>query len=176
MLQPTALTRSRHPNNDFTPVVGQSSLFDLLSIERSFDENEIIFDEGEEIDFIYKVTQGVVSTHKSFSDGRRKIQAFHLCGDVFGVDFPGKRQCCAQAIGPVNVRIGRNDNITAADEVIALMGHELLRIQRHALLLAMSSTQRVAHFLLEMCSRLEQGEVLTLPMTRQDIADHLGWT
>ena len=56
------------------------------------------------------------------------------------------------------------------------MGHELLRIQRHALLLAMSSTQRVAHFLLEMCSRLEQGDVLTLPMTRQDIADHLGLT
>ena len=60
--------------------------------------------------------------------------------------------------------------------MLAFMRQELSRVQRHAILLAMTATQRVADFLLDMSSRLAQPDALELPMTRQDIADYLGLT
>ena len=47
-------------------------------MRRSFDRGDEIFIEGEACSTFYKVLSGTVRTGKLLSDGRRKIDAFHL--------------------------------------------------------------------------------------------------
>jgi len=117
-------------------------------------------------------------------NGRRKIDAFRLPGDIFGVDPTGVRESTAEAIDNVAVVIVRRNifidcDVTAHDDfsdVWTATARELRRIQQHALLLAKTGQQRLACFLLEMSQRLGQTDVLKLPMPRQDVADYLGLT
>src|SRR3954453_5347843 len=59
--------------------------------------------------------------------------------------------------------------------LLALMARELQRVQRHVTLLVMTAQERVIDFLLEMTA-CDPEKALTLPMSRQDIADYLGLT
>ena len=61
-------------------------------------------------------------------------------------------------------------------ELFALTGRELRRVQERVLLLVKSAQERVASFLLEMAERAAGGNIVELPMSRQDIADYLGLT
>jgi len=45
-----------------------------------------IFGEGEPANFVYHINSGAVRTFKLLPDGRRQIGAFHLAGDIFGVE------------------------------------------------------------------------------------------
>ena len=57
-----------------------------------------------------------------------------------------------------------------------MTGRELRRVQERVLLLVKSAQERVASFLLEMAERACAGNIVELPMSRQDIADYLGLT
>jgi CRP/FNR family transcriptional regulator, nitrogen fixation regulation protein len=61
-------------------------------------------------------------------------------------------------------------------ELVALTARELRRVQERVLLLIKSAQERVASFLLEMADRGLAGNIIELPMSRQDIADYLGLT
>jgi CRP-like cAMP-binding protein len=63
-----------------------------------------------------------------------------------------------------------------ARELFDLSSRELRRMQNRVLLLIKSAQERVASFLLEMAERAAAGNVVELPMSRQDIADYLGLT
>ena len=57
------------------------------------------------------------------------------------------------------------------------MMHAIERAQSHMLLLGRKSAlERIATFLLDMSGRLSEMSHLDLPMSRSDIADHLGLT
>jgi CRP/FNR family nitrogen fixation transcriptional regulator len=51
---------------------------------------------------------------------------------------------------------------------------ELRRIQKHSLLINRSAKCRVASFLLDLSTRIDEMVDVDLPMSHQDIADHLG--
>jgi CRP/FNR family nitrogen fixation transcriptional regulator len=54
---------------------------------------------------------------------------------------------------------------------------ELRRSQDHALTLGRrSASERVASFLMDLATRIGDGEHVELPMSRQDMADYLGLT
>jgi CRP/FNR family nitrogen fixation transcriptional regulator len=53
---------------------------------------------------------------------------------------------------------------------------ELSRAQDHILQLIRSAEERISSFLLKMAARSQTTNELDLPMSRQDIADHLGLT
>jgi CRP/FNR family transcriptional regulator, nitrogen fixation regulation protein len=67
---------------------------------------------------------------------------------------------------------GRNASI--AQQLFALTGRELVRVQDRIMLLIKSAQERVAAFLLEMAERASGSNIVELPMSRQDIADYLG--
>jgi CRP/FNR family nitrogen fixation transcriptional regulator len=151
--------------------------------EKTFKPNEEVFGEGEIADHIFKMVSGTVRSYKSLKDGRRKIDAFRLRGDIFGLEAGGRRECSAEAIDEVCVVISRRTaaagaavDCEAGQELWSATARELRRVQQHALLLVMNAQQRVASFLIEMARRFGDPEMVELPMSRQDIADYLGLT
>jgi CRP-like cAMP-binding protein len=72
--------------------------------------------------------------------------------------------------------LAARDN-SVAQQLLAMTGHELSRVQEHLTLLVKTAQERVAGFLLEMAERAKAaGNEIELPMSRQDIADYLGLT
>jgi CRP-like cAMP-binding protein len=160
-----------------------ASIWHFGGRERTFKPNEQLFGEGETADHIYRMVSGTVRSYKLLKDGRRKIDAFRLGGDIFGLEAGARRECCAEAVDEVCVVISRSRaeadaavDSEAAQELWSIATRELQRVQQHALLLVMKAQQRVASFLTEMARRLGEPEIMELTMSRQDIADYLGLT
>ena len=166
------------------PAETRGRLTDFGAKTKMFRHDETIFEEGGPTDYIYKVTRGAVRSYKMLGDGRRKIEAFRLPGDLFGIDSADTREFSAEAIDEVTAVIVRRSVVikrAAADhqdlqDIWIATDQELRRVQQHALLLAKTGQQRIACFLIEMSRRLRQTDILELPMPRQDIADYLGLT
>ena len=54
--------------------------------QRVLAKGEELFAEGDDAEYFYKVVSGAIRTYKLLSDGRRQIDAFHLEGDIFGLE------------------------------------------------------------------------------------------
>jgi len=133
---------------------------------------------------IYKVVSGTVRTYKVLVDGRRQIGAFHLAGDIFGLETGDVHTFSAEAITDCKIIVFKRGTVMAlaardndvARQMWELTARELARVQEHSLVLIKSAEERVAGFLLEMAERVPSGGAVDLPMSRQDIADYLGLT
>lgn len=145
-------------------------------------EGQEIFAEGDEADLFYKVISGVVRICKFLNDGRRQIEAFHVTEDVFGLELSDAHLLSAEAVSECTLIAYRRRSIEKLAEADRSVGRQLLQYamqnlaqaQQHALLLGRrGAAERVAGFLL---SWAKDGCVLSLAMTRQDIADFLGLT
>ena len=157
---------------------------ELMGACMSFAANAEIYGENEPADYLYKVVNGTVRTYKVLVDGRRQIGAFHLPGDIFGLETGDEHTCSAEAITECRIIVIKRSRVMAlaardndiARQMWALTAHELQRVQEHSLVLIKSAEERVAGFLLEMADRVPSGGAVELPMSRQDIADYLGLT
>jgi CRP/FNR family transcriptional regulator, nitrogen fixation regulation protein len=162
--------------------LGQS--MQLMGAMMAYPRNTEIFGEDEPADYLYKVVSGCVRTYKILSDGRRQVGGFYLPGDVFGLEFADEHTLSAEAISDAKVLVVKRSalnalaerDVSVAQQLFALTGHELHRVQDRILLLIKSAQERVASFLLEMSERAAQNNIIDLPMSRQDIADYLGLT
>jgi CRP-like cAMP-binding protein len=143
--------------------------------------------QGQAAGFLYLLTDGVVEADCTVNDGARQVLAFYWPGDLFGLAEDGVYVHSAAAVTPCTVyrfavrrlepfllehpRVQHNFLIKAV--------HELRSAQRRIITLGrFGVVQRLAIFLLD-CSGHEHyfdqdSHVLTLPMTRYDIADYLG--
>jgi CRP/FNR family nitrogen fixation transcriptional regulator len=156
----------------------------MMGAPMSFGRNGEIYGEGEPADFAYKVVSGTVRTYKVLADGRRQIGAFYLPGDVFGLEVGEEHTFSAEAITATKVLVVKRSalmNLASRDSNVArelwtLTGRELARVQEHILLLVKTAQERVVGFLFEMAARRPAGDLVELPMSRQDIADYLGLT
>jgi CRP/FNR family transcriptional regulator, nitrogen fixation regulation protein len=144
-----------------------------------------IFGENEPADYVYQVTTGAVRSYKLLSDGRRQIGAFHLVGDVFGLENAAVHRFTAEAIVDTRVCLVKRESMELIAENDVLVVRDLLNVttsnlqhaEDHMLLLGRKTAlERVAAFLLEMDRRLTQAGFFALPMSRRDIADYLGLT
>jgi CRP/FNR family nitrogen fixation transcriptional regulator len=144
-----------------------------------------IFAEGDAADVFYKVVSGVVRACKFLSDGRRQIAAFHVAGEIFGYELAPDHQLAAEAVNDCTLICYRRRTVelmAQKDEAITrqLLQYamqNLAQVQSHALLLARrGAAEKVATFLLDWQDRCDQGDVVQLAMTRQEIADHLALT
>lgn len=155
------------------------------------DKGEELFAEGDAADWFYKVVSGAIRTSTLLSDGRRQIGAFHLAGEIFGLEAGPARRFTAEALGAATVLAFRRSRLDAAvcgeaaprdatlcSEVLASTVRSLDRAREHMLLLGRKTApEKVAAFLLDMADRIAADDGhFELPMTRSDIADYLGLT
>jgi len=156
----------------------------LMGVTMVYPRDTEIFGENEPADYLYKVLSGTVRTYKILSDGRRQVGGFYLPGDIFGLEFADEHTLSAEAISDAKVLVIKRSALTAlaardpsiAQQLFALTGRELHRVQDRTLLLIKNARERVASFLLEMAGRASENNTIELPMSRQDIADYLGLT
>ncbi|WP_417584903.1 helix-turn-helix domain-containing protein [Pelagibacterium sp.] len=142
-------------------------------------EKELIYAQGDEAGDIYIVEYGCVRVSRITPEGRRLVTGFYFAGQVFGFETGGERQCYAETLEYSGTRRLQLDDRDLANPLIAemLFGY-LESIHQHLLVLGtQNSIERVAAFLVGIADRREDGSnKARLPMSRCDIADHLGLT
>ena len=155
-----------------------------LAIERSFVSNEFIFWDGDTPDWFYMVAEGKVKVVKHSSLGKEFIIAFFGPGEMLGevAVFEDKPYpASAQAVAETKVvGIKRKDFLSflanrpqVALRIINVLGGRLRDAQGRLKNLAGERVeQRLASVLLMLSAKLG----LTLPFTRQEIADMVGTT
>jgi len=156
----------------------------MLGIPMKFGEATEIYGEGEPVEYVYEVEKGAIRTVKVLTDGRRKIDGFYFAGDIFGLEDGTDHHLSAETVGPATVRVIKRqtlvqlatDDRKLAEQLLAIAMSDVARAHRHALMLVMTAHERVKAFFAEMAERIAIGDLVQLPMSRQDIADHLGLT
>lgn len=157
---------------------------DMIGASMSFGRDEEIYGEREPADYLYRVVSGAVRTYKILHDGRRQVVAFHVPGDIFGLELGDNHTSSSEAIGDATVLVFKRSAVIAvasrdssvARQLWGMTASELHRAQDHMLLLIKSAEERVGSFLLEMAARTPTANEIDLLMSRQDIADYLGLT
>jgi CRP/FNR family nitrogen fixation transcriptional regulator len=185
---PAAKVINRHlpqvpPSADQFSVIASCS--GVIATEFSYKKDEEIYGEGEPSEYVYQVIRGAVRTYKLLNDGRRQIGAFHLPGDVFGLDPGSAHRLTAEAISDTTVRLVKRrsletaagSDVRVAHNLWTMTAGDLRHAEDHMLLLGRKTAmERVATFLLEMDRRLAKAGMMALPMCRRDIGDYLGLT
>lgn len=176
---PAVLMRGARPQ----PATSEASTDQTLA--RKLCKGEELFTEGDDATYFYEVVSGAIRTSKLLNDGRRQIDAFHLPGDIFGLEAGDTHRFTAEATGDAKVVAHRRcslatlalRNPTLGNQVMNSIMRNLERAQEHMLLLGRKTAhEKIASFLLDIARRLSAEELFELPMQRTDIADHLGLT
>jgi len=155
-----------------------------MAVERSFSPGEFVFWDGDAPDWFYMVAEGKVKVLKHSSLGKEFIIAFFGPGEMFGEEAVfGNRPypASAQAVAETKVLgIRRQDFLSflahrseVALRIIGVLGGRLMDAQGRLRDLAGERVeQRMASVLLMLSSKFG----LTLPFTRQELADMVGTT
>jgi CRP-like cAMP-binding protein len=124
----------------------------------SVQRDQEIHGQGEEANSCYRILRGCVRMVKLMEDGRRQIGEFLMAGDLLGFDALETHDFAAEAVSDVVLRRYPRRMVDALAERNAPLARNT--------------------FLLEMAERLPQARagVLDMPMSRTDMADHLGLT
>jgi CRP/FNR family nitrogen fixation transcriptional regulator len=174
--------------NSVSPKTGELSMLSrgrVFSSEIRYRRDAEIYGEAEPAEFIYQIVEGAVRSYKVLSDGRRQIGAFHLRGDIFGLENGNAHRFTTEAIVDTTVWLLKRraledlaeGDASVARDLIHLTTKNLQHAEDHMLLLGRKTApERVVAFLCEMDSRLSSAAAMTLPMYRRDIADYLGLT
>src|SRR5579884_325096 len=143
-----------HPVSDqFGAISGHLG---LVASEFSYKKDEEIFGEDEPAEYVYQVVSGAVRSYKLLSDGRRQIGAFHLPGDVFGLESGSNHRLATEAIIDTTVRLVKRKSleqaaghdVQVARKLWTMTAGELRHAEDHMLLLGRKTAmERVATFL-----------------------------
>lgn len=149
--------------------------------------NETIFSEGDAAERVYIIVSGAVRICRYLPDGRRHVIDFALAGDLLSFFECAHQPASAEAAASSTIisyprraldRLA-TENPSVRRQVLALVSSNLLEAQERLMILSCKTAkERVASFLLRLAERSDAGagDILDLPMSRQDIADHLGLT
>ena len=165
----------------------QSPCLAAIARGAQLEAGESLFHEDDPATEVFTVIRGMLKLSKLLPDGRRQITGFLSPGDYLGLAFAERYVYSAEAVTPVRVCrfprsafLGLLDQFPALEK--ALLGRaatELAAAQQQMLLLGRKTArERVATFFSQLAERqgADEGAVVDLPMTRTDIADHLGLT
>lgn len=140
--------------------------------------------EGEPAEYIYWIVEGVAEGYHITSEGCRQIISFYAAGDIFGMEAGSDYTIFVDAITSGRIQIIKRTVVNqmiagdaaALQELLLALARGNQRSKEHILRLRLPATERVGEFILDMCDRLSGRDDCHLPMTRQEIGDHLGLT
>lgn len=168
---------------DGTTVI--SNLFDRKAPVRHVLPGSVLFLHGEAANSVYHVVSGTIRCCTISKDGRRQIFRFAQGGDFLGLaDFDTWRYT-AEAVDHVILRaISREcvektmrENPRVMCAVRGLLVNELAIREQQLISIAYdAAAERLQRFLKDYADRRASTGFTVLPMTRQDIGDHLGLT
>jgi CRP/FNR family transcriptional regulator, nitrogen fixation regulation protein len=150
----------------------ERSLDDCSATPVLVSRGDIIFRQGDLANHWFEVVSGVVRSCRFHVDGHRHLTGFFYPGDIIGAE-SGLYQATAEAI--TRAELLRNNQssphtehlnraLRSAQQCIYLLGHR-------------SAMERLSAFILSIAQRSgRQDSEVALPMSRADIADHLGLT
>src|SRR6185369_9023977 len=121
----------------------------ISSAECGYRKGNEIFGQAEPADYIYQVVEGAVRSHKLLSDGRRQIGAFHLPGDIFGLENGDLHRFTAEAIIDTTVHLVERLSLEGAAKSDPAMARALLtmttenlqHVENHMLLLGRKNSR-----------------------------------
>jgi CRP-like cAMP-binding protein len=158
---------------------------DRIGKVMSIGRDGAVFVEGDAARYCFKVITGAVRNCRLLADGRRHIAEFFLPGDFIALDAEETYRFTAEAVTDTTLmRYPRSgiEQMTSAEPrmgkcLLHLLSMSLSAAQQQMLLLSRkNAVERIASFLVVMADRGVDGDHVSLPMTRGDIADHLGLT
>jgi len=183
-------TKGRLPAaSGVTPMPGAAEAMQRIGHPVQVPRGRTVVQTGDANDTVFKVVEGVLRVVRILSDGRRYIVSFLKPGDFYGYSEPDEHQCSVEAVTDCNlVRYSRRDfdamleaDASASRLLLRLLCHQLGANNRMLLLLGRKTApERLASFLVSFIaptsSEPDGRKQVFLPMSRSDIADHLGLT
>jgi CRP-like cAMP-binding protein len=140
---------------------------------------------GDPARYCFKVVTGAVRSCRLLADGRRHLGDFMLPGDFIGLEMGERWNFTVEAVNDATLMRYPRDGVALllqrqprlGRRLLDLVGRELSAAQTQMLVLGRkTAVERLATFLLTMSARTGAADRVSLPMTRHDIADHLGLT
>jgi CRP/FNR family transcriptional regulator len=161
----------------------------LTFARRRVAAGQTLYREGDKFQFIYAVRMGTFKSNLTLADGREQISAFHMPGEVMGLDGLAQdkhasnapaledSEVCAISFAHLNELTTRSGNMQHA--VSRLMSREIVREHNLMMLLgSMNAEERLGAFLLNQSRRLQvrgySSSEFHLRMSRAEIGSYLG--
>jgi CRP/FNR family transcriptional regulator len=145
---------------------------------------DTLFRSGAAFDAIYAVRTGFFKSSVVLEDGRDQVTAFHMAGEIVGMDGIGTEHHTTDVIALEDSEVciipyARLEEAGMQRQLHKAMSRELVRDQGVMLLLGtMRAEERLAAFLLNLSQRLVargfSSSEFHLRMTREEIGSYLG--
>jgi len=155
-------------------------------------EGELLVGTGEQSGTVYLLESGWVARTRIIEDGRRQIIVVFLPGDLMGIKcmLLERQPDTIECLTDVHVRMIDHRHLlellaqdhAASVRIMFQLGEDERRLHNWVAALGKGSAEeRIATLLLDLRGRLFQaglanGDGFQMPMTQQEIADHLGLT
>ena len=172
-------------------VLEEDELAEMASIVSNIElgPGEPLFDEGEAAQHVFNVTAGAIKVYKLLADGRRQMTGFLFPGDFLGLANDESYAYSAEAVTHSMLCRFPRRKLERVLERYPKMEHRLLGMASHELAVAQeqmlllgrkTAREKVASFLLMLSRRAvergQNGNPVSVPMSRNDIGDYLGLT
>ena len=161
----------------------------IVSRKRPLQRGSTLFNQGDQFGALYAIRSGSIKSYTVSDDGREQINAFHLPGEILGLDAISEstHPSAAVALETTSVCELPFDRLHSLAHEIKGLQHQLLRVMSRELnaderfmriLASRNAEERLAGFLLNLASRHGMrgysSTEFNLSMSRHDIANYLG--
>ena len=154
-------------------------------------KNEHVFRENDTFDAIYAIRSGFVKTYRLTDDGKEQVTGFYFPGEIIGLDgiSKNKHSVSAKALETAAICEIPFEDAQALStrfpsmqrHMFSLMSQEIIQDQQLITLLSKNTAEeRISSLILSISDRNAARKLsptsFRLPMSRTDIANHLGLT
>jgi CRP/FNR family transcriptional regulator len=166
-------------------------LDDIITRNRPLARGGVLFDEGTAFEAVFAVRSGAIKTISNTPSGEEQVTGFYLPGEIVGLDSIGNptgtygstaialetTAVCALPFDALQDLAGKLPSLQ--HHLFRLMSSEIRADQQIMQLVGRrTAEERIATFLLTLAARYKRRKLsenqLHLPMSRSDIANHLG--